>query len=111
VESEEAAARFSVTDTGPGVPVQNLPYVFERFWKDGAPGKRGTGLGLFIARGIVQAHGGSIWAENVAEGARFSFTLPRAPEQVPSSSERVLESRPPGESGGASDRPVASVTR
>ncbi|MEY4546252.1 MAG: hypothetical protein RL685_2447 [Pseudomonadota bacterium] len=111
VESEEAVARFSVTDTGPGVPVQNLPYLFERFWKDGAPGKRGTGLGLFIARGIVEAHGGRIWAENVAGGARFSFTLPRAPGQAPSSSDRLTEGRPPEASGGAPERPVASATR
>jgi signal transduction histidine kinase len=89
VQQEGAAARFSVSDTGPGVPPQNLAHVFERFWKDGAPGKRGTGLGLFIARGIVEAHGGRIWVENTATGAVFSFTLPFPPSKSESPSESI----------------------
>jgi signal transduction histidine kinase len=67
--------RFSVTDSGPGIAPTHLPHVFERFWrKDG----RGLGLGLFIARAIVLAHGGRIWVESQpGKGARFTFTLAR----------------------------------
>jgi signal transduction histidine kinase len=51
--------------------------VFERFWKHEATGKKGTGLGLFIAKGIVEAHGGRIWVESESgHGATFRFTLP-----------------------------------
>lgn len=67
-----------VRDSGAGIPAGNLAHVFDRFWhakrKDGS---RGTGLGLAIAQGIVQCHGGRIWAESeVGVGSTFSFTLP-----------------------------------
>ncbi|WP_437652630.1 sensor histidine kinase [Sorangium sp. So ce1182] len=79
VDREGAAARFSVADTGPGIPRENLPSIFERFWKDETRGKKGTGLGLYIARGIVDAHGGRIWVESeIGHGARFYFTIPLA---------------------------------
>lgn len=69
--------RFSVADTGPGIALAHLPHVFDRFWKADAGGLKGTGLGLFIAKGIVEAHGGSIWAESqLGSGATFHFTLP-----------------------------------
>lgn len=70
--------RFTVADTGPGIPADRLAHVFERFWKgEPIPGVKSTGLGLFIAKGIVEAHGGRIWAESEAgQGARFMFTLP-----------------------------------
>jgi signal transduction histidine kinase len=77
VEQEGTVARFAVVDTGSGIARENLVRIFERFWKDEMPGKKGTGLGLFIAKGIVDAHGGRIWAESeVGHGARFYFTLP-----------------------------------
>ena len=70
----------SVTDTGPGVPPDYLPHLFERFWRgDPSRSRRtgGSGLGLAIARRIVEAHGGQVWAEAVAEGGlRVSFCLP-----------------------------------
>jgi signal transduction histidine kinase len=70
----------SVTDTGPGVPLDHLPYLFERFWRgDRSRSRRtgGSGLGLAIARRIVEAHGGRIWAEVVAGGGlRVSLSLP-----------------------------------
>ncbi len=87
VQPQAGAFCFTIADTGPGVPAQSLPHIFERFWNEGGPGKRGTGLGLFIARGIIQAHGGRIWAENTAEGACFSFTLPAAAELAASAPE------------------------
>ena len=68
---------IAVADTGPGIAADDLPHVFERHWK-GASTTPGSGLGLYIARGIVEAHGGKIWAESSAAGARFTFTLPLA---------------------------------
>jgi signal transduction histidine kinase len=66
--------RFQVRDTGPGIPGEHLPRVFERYWKAGSPG---AGLGLYIARGIVAAHGGRIWVENnLDRGATFTFEIP-----------------------------------
>lgn len=80
VEREDGAARFAVVDSGPGIAREHLERVFDRFWKQEQPGKKGTGLGLFIARGIIDAHGGRIWAESEpGHGARFYFTLPLEP--------------------------------
>ena len=69
---------IAVADTGPGIAADQLPHVFERYWKAHSTSQPGSGLGLYIARGIVEAHGGKIWAESSAGGARFTFTLPLA---------------------------------
>jgi light-regulated signal transduction histidine kinase (bacteriophytochrome) len=69
---------IAVADTGPGVAADQLPHVFDRYWKAPSTSQPGSGLGLYIARGIVEAHGGTIWAESSAAGARFTFTLPLA---------------------------------
>jgi PAS domain S-box-containing protein len=76
---EGATVRFSVKDTGPGIPAEQVPHLFDRYWQARDKARMGTGLGLFIARGIVTAHGGHIWVDStVGVGSTFSFTLPRA---------------------------------
>lgn len=68
---------FSVSDTGPGISAEHLDHVFDRFWRARREERGGLGLGLAIARGIVEAHGGRIWAESaVGEGSTFHFTVP-----------------------------------
>lgn len=78
VEPMEGRVRFSVCDTGPGIPAEDLPYLFEPFWQAcGARRKEGAGLGLAIVKGLVEAHGGNLWVESSpGEGSTFSFTLP-----------------------------------
>jgi signal transduction histidine kinase len=74
--------QFSVEDTGSGIPEDQLAHVFDRFWQSPGTAKKGTGLGLFIVKGIVEAHGGRVWAEsNVAAGSTFYFTLPIGPSE------------------------------
>ena len=78
-----------VIDNGIGIPREAMAQVFEKFYRGSAPvrGGDGTGLGLYLARRIVEEHGGRIWAESeVGKGSVFSFTLPLArvsAEQVP----------------------------
>jgi signal transduction histidine kinase len=79
----EASPRPTVTvaDTGPGIPADELPHVFERFYRGDRSRARqstdGSGLGLAIAKAIVEAHGGRIWGESeLGRGALFTFTLP-----------------------------------
>lgn len=68
---------ISVSDTGPGIPPEEQARVFDRFWQSRRTAGRGTGLGLTIARGIVEAHGGRIWLESEpGRGSTVSFTLP-----------------------------------
>jgi signal transduction histidine kinase len=78
-ESRGGEVVFAVSDTGPGIATEDLDHIFERFWRAREVGYRGTGLGLAIARGIVEAHGGRIWAESPpGAGATILFTLPAA---------------------------------
>lgn len=70
---------FSVSDTGPGIPSGALTSVFQRFWQAKKTAHLGAGLGLTIAKGIVEAHGGTIEAANLpGSGAEFRFTIPLA---------------------------------
>ena len=74
-------ARVDVADTGEGIAAEDLPHIFDSFYraeKSRSADYGGAGLGLAIARSIVEAHGGRIWVESqVGHGTRFSFTLPR----------------------------------
>jgi signal transduction histidine kinase len=80
VEPAEAGIRVQVKDQGPGISPEQLPYVFERFYRvDKARNRKegGMGLGLAIARSFVEAHGGRIWVEStLGEGSSFYFILP-----------------------------------
>jgi signal transduction histidine kinase len=68
---------FEVSDTGPGIPPEQLSHLFEQFWQARKNDKRGVGLGLTIAKGIVEAHGGRIWVTSTpGEGSTFAFTIP-----------------------------------
>jgi PAS domain S-box-containing protein len=68
--------RFWVRDTGPGIEREHLPRLFDRFWQARRGLNAGTGLGLYIVRSIVEAHGGQVWAESEpGAGSTFHFTL------------------------------------
>jgi PAS domain S-box-containing protein len=76
--------RFEVTDEGPGIPADQIPHVFSRFWQAKSADRRGAGLGLSIAKGIIEAHGGQIWLESqFGAGTSFYFTLPQFPGRPP----------------------------
>jgi len=80
-ELEAAYVRFVVEDHGPGIAEEHLPHVFERYWQaePGTERRRGVGLGLAIASGIVAAQGGTIGVTSkLGSGSRFYFTVPRA---------------------------------
>jgi two-component system sensor histidine kinase VicK len=67
-----------VADTGIGIPEGHIPHIFNAFYRVGMDAK-GSGLGLSIAKGTVEANGGKIWVESVHEkGSVFSFTLPKS---------------------------------
>ncbi len=70
-------ATFVVKDTGAGISAEHMPHLFDRFWQVNKKTRQGAGLGLFIAKGIVEAHGGELQVEStLGEGSKFSFTLP-----------------------------------
>lgn len=79
VAPADGEVSFAVRDTGVGIPEKALAHVFERFWQDQEHAARGTGLGLYIAKGIVDAHRGRIWVTSrVGQGSDFRFTVPAA---------------------------------
>lgn len=76
-QAHDEGVLFTVADTGAGIAPADLPHVFDRFWQATHARKTGAGLGLTIARGIVDAHRGRIWVEStLGRGSVFSFTLP-----------------------------------
>jgi two-component system phosphate regulon sensor histidine kinase PhoR len=77
VKAADADVTVGVTDSGDGIPKEELSSVFERFKQLDAE-RSGLGLGLYISKWIVEAHGGQIWADSQSgKGATFWFTLPR----------------------------------
>ncbi|MEO5726670.1 MAG: GAF domain-containing sensor histidine kinase [Byssovorax sp.] len=80
VELRPGSAILSVRDSGAGMPKEDLERVFDRYWQARQTAQLGTGLGLFIARGIVTAHGGTIWAESeLGAGSSFFVSIPTSP--------------------------------
>jgi two-component system sensor histidine kinase KdpD len=77
---ERDAILFAVVDDGPGIPPKQVPHLFEKFYRVEPTGRvQGTGIGLTICKGLVEAHGGRIWVESrVGEGTAFRFTIPVA---------------------------------
>ncbi|HEU0093121.1 MAG TPA: GAF domain-containing sensor histidine kinase [Vicinamibacteria bacterium] len=94
--------RFAVEDTGPGIPRDQQPHVFDRFWQATNAPAMGTGLGLSIAKAIVEGHGGSIKVDSApGQGTRFEFSLPMAGE--------TSVDAEPGPPGSRPDRPWATA--
>jgi signal transduction histidine kinase len=76
-EAGEGLARWWVADTGLGISPEDLPHIFERFYRGTNPAVEGSGLGLAIVHSIVQAHGGKVWAESeLGQGSKFIIELP-----------------------------------
>jgi len=82
----------SVEDCGPGIPADLLPHIFGAFWQANLTDRRGVGLGLWIARAIVDGHGGRIWVDSIeGKGATFHFAIPTAPPAQPDEPGAALE--------------------
>jgi signal transduction histidine kinase len=109
---ENGSCEVSVEDTGPGIPQEHLPLVFERFYRVDPSRSRddgGTGIGLAIARSVVEAHGGRIWVESrVGEGSHFRFVLPTGSagehHAAPTSQHRAVGSTSEHNAGSTEDR-------
>jgi signal transduction histidine kinase len=78
--------QFSIADNGAGILAEQLPHVFEPYWKARTADREGVGLGLAIVKGIVEAHGGTIRVESSGAGTTFTFTIP-----IAHSSPHILE--------------------
>jgi signal transduction histidine kinase len=85
-KDEKDHVRVDVIDTGIGIPTEDLPKVFDGFYKGLDMEKRGAGLGLSICKKIIDGHGGQIWATSpcpeTGKGSRFTFILPKSPKQA-----------------------------
>ncbi len=91
IEPVEREVQFSIIDTGKGIEPEQLEIVFERFWQVLKPARAGVGLGLYISKCIVEAHGGKLWATSEhGKGSTFVFTLPAA-----SDNDSVTDCEPP----------------
>jgi len=78
LEEKEKEVRFEISDTGPGIPKEHFQSVFDKFERITAEKEEGTGLGLPIAKDIIELHKGKIWVESESgKGSKFIFVLPR----------------------------------
>lgn len=81
LKGDDISVTVSVADTGAGIPADDIPHLFQKFYRVDQSSTRsigGTGLGLYLCRGIIEGYSGKIWAESIpGKGATFSFTLPR----------------------------------
>jgi len=90
---EDGSVHVQVSNQGPQVPPEHLERIFDKFYRITAADRvTGTGLGLSICKGIIEAHGGRIWAENISDGLAFNFTVPLTwegarPPQLPPDTE------------------------
>jgi len=104
----EGSVVISVSDTGPGIPADKLPYIFDEFYQVDPSLRRGhdgAGLGLAISRRFVEAHGGQIWAESEeGAGSTFFFTLPSVPFPQAQGAKRTIE-----RAGSAETRPAIVI--
>jgi len=81
IEQSDKETTVSVKDTGIGIPEDDLPHIFDKFYQGkNGNGCKGTGLGLSIVKGWVEAHGGRVWVESEGTGAMFTLTLPQSKE-------------------------------
>jgi signal transduction histidine kinase len=74
----EDEVNFTITDTGPGIPPDELERIFDEFWQGDPSDARGVGLGLSIVKRLITAHGGRVWVDSSPRGTTFYFTVPRA---------------------------------
>jgi two-component system, OmpR family, sensor histidine kinase KdpD len=76
-ETDDQVLKTTVSNQGPPIPEEHIEHIFEKFYPiPGRDAKRSTGLGLSICKGIIEAHNGAIWAENLPAGVAFTFTIP-----------------------------------
>ena len=91
-DPKEKIVRLSVSDTGPGIPAEELPHIFERFYQGRRQHKTvvaGSGLGLALAKKVVEAHGGRIWVESeLGKGATFHVALPLEGNNSPAATDK-----------------------
>jgi signal transduction histidine kinase len=92
-DSQDGEVLFTVADSGPGIPREHLNDIFNPYWQAKRAERLGAGLGLPIAKGIVESHRGRIWVESAqGKGTKFYFTLPLAKEEEKVSSAQPEES-------------------
>ncbi len=110
-ESGKGEVTVHVRDAGVGIPGDKMPLLFQKFVQVQERGAKGTGLGLFICKGIVEAHGGRIWAESAgkSKGTVFSFTLPAMAGKAKTTREEKAAGGRRGAARGDRDRPARVV--
>ncbi|HMI84519.1 MAG TPA: ATP-binding protein [Polyangiaceae bacterium] len=107
VEQRGDQVLFSIADTGSGIPADMLSHVFDRFWQAKKTARQGSGLGLSIAKALVESQGGKLWVESeIGVGSTFFFTLPKS-DEVAESRSAVRDA--PQDGGPKRSSPVPSA--